>query len=73
MLKDVRNYLTHYSRPKSLGSDILWSRRLLILFEKTRLFAEVCLLGVMGLRDDDIREHLSTFEPYVGWSQERHN
>jgi hypothetical protein len=72
LLKDVRNYLTHYSRPKSLGSDILWSRRLLILFEKTRLFAEVCLLGVMGLSDDEIREHLRTFEPYVGWSHEKH-
>jgi hypothetical protein len=64
LLKDARNFLTHYGSQKKFNRDFLMSRQLYVLSEKSRLFVEICLLGSAGLSDDDIRELFKTFEPY---------
>jgi hypothetical protein len=69
-LKDVRNFLTHYGEQKARGKDFLWSREVLVLKEKARLFMVICLLGAMGMSDDEIEELMSRFEPYNGWRME---
>lgn len=69
-LKDVRNFLTHYGENRSLKKDFLWSRDILVLKEKTRLFLEICLLGAMGMSDEDIEQLLQDFRPYNGWRTE---
>jgi hypothetical protein len=69
LLKDVRNFLTHYGEQK-LRKEFLWSRDIFVLKEKTRLFLEICLLGAMGMTDDDIEHLLRDFEPYNGWLME---
>lgn len=69
-LKDVRNFLTHYGEQKSFAKDFLWSRRIFFLKEKARLFLEICLLGAIGMSDDQILELLEQFEPFVNWRME---
>lgn len=69
LLKDVRNFLTHYGDQK-LQKEFLWSRDIYILKEKTRHFLEICLLGAMGMTDDEIDQLLRDFEPYRGWRME---
>ena len=69
LLKDVRNFLTHYGEQK-MGKEFLWSRDIFVLKEKTRLFLEICLLGAMGVSDEDIEQMLRDFEPYNGWRME---
>jgi hypothetical protein len=70
LLKDVRNFLTHYGEHKGLSKEFLWSRDIFVVKEKVRLFAEICLLGAMGLTDDEIHEMMRDFEPYQGWGIE---
>ena len=65
LLKDVRNFLTHYGEKKTVGKDLLWSRELMVLKEKARLFLEICLLGAMGMTDEEIVELMRNFEPYL--------
>jgi ApeA N-terminal domain 1 len=69
LLKDVRNFLTHYGEQK-MGKEFLWSRDIFVLKEKTRLFLEICLLGAMGVSDEDIEQMLRDFEPYNSWRME---
>ena len=38
--------------------------------EKAHLFLEICLLGAMGLSDDEIQGLVSNFEPYLDWRME---
>jgi len=70
MLKDVRNFLTHYGEKKTLGKEFLQSRDGFVLKEKTRLFLEICLLGVMGMTDEEIGQLARDFSPYNGWRAE---
>jgi ApeA N-terminal domain 1 len=70
MLKDVRNFLAHYGEKKALTKDFLWSRDIVVLKEKAHLFLEICLLGAMGLSDDEIQGLVSNFEPYLDWRME---
>ncbi|MGM4960302.1 hypothetical protein ACT4MK_33855 [Bradyrhizobium barranii] len=70
LLKDVRNFLTHYGGKKTLTKDFLWSRDAVVLKEKAHLFLEICLLGAMGMSDDEIQELVSNFEPYLDWRME---
>jgi len=72
LLKDVRNFLTHYGRGKGLDKEFLESRKLLILAEKAKLFVEVCFLGLLGLGDQEIVHIMSRFEPYVGCRMTSH-
>lgn len=44
LLKDTRNFLTHYGDQRSFGKEFLWSRTIVTLKEKARLFLEICLL-----------------------------
>ena len=71
LLKNVRNFLTHYGTQKKFDRDFLFSRRLYVLSEKARLFVEICLLGILGLNDKEIVELLGQFEPYT-WALEKH-
>jgi len=70
LLKDTRNFLTHYGEEKSFGRQFLWSRTIFVLKEKTQLFVEVCLLGVIGMSDDQISELLERFVTYKDWRME---
>jgi HEPN superfamily Apea-like protein len=65
LLKDARNFLTHYGSGKGFDREFLESRKLLILAEKTKLFVEVCFLGLLGMSDQEIVGMISRFEPYV--------
>ena len=69
-IKDVRNFLTHYSVKKDLGKDFLWSRKLIVLKEKVRLLLETCLLGSIGMTDNEIQSLLNDFAPYQHWRME---
>jgi hypothetical protein len=70
MLKDIRNFLTHYGGKKTITKDFLWSRDIVVLKEKAHLFLEICLLGAMGMSDEEIQELVSNFEPYLDWRME---
>jgi len=70
LLKDARNFLTHYSDQKAFGKEFLWSRDIFVLKEKTKLFLEICLLGAIGMSDTEISALMEQFEPYVGWCAE---
>ena len=70
MLKDVRNFLTHYGEKKTIGKEFLQSRNIFVLKEKTRLFLEICLLGVMEMTDEEIEQLARDFNPYNGWRAE---
>jgi len=72
LLRDVRNFLTHYGDKKSIDREFLTSRRLLILCEKTRLFVEACLLGATGLEDGEIANVVSASESYHYWRRQQH-
>ena len=64
LLKDTRNFLTHYGDQKSFGKEFLWSQTIFSLKEKARFFLEICLLGVIGMSDDEIFELVDQFLPY---------
>jgi len=70
LLKNVRNFLTHYSGQKALTKDFLWSRDIAVLKEKARLFVETCLLGAIGMSDDQIHSLMDQFEAYRDWRME---
>ncbi|MEH2561813.1 HEPN domain-containing protein [Bradyrhizobium sp. AZCC 2289] len=70
LLKNARNFLTHYGDIGGLTKEFMSSREVFVLGEKARLFLEVCLLGVMGMTDDEIVALLKDFEPYVDWCRE---
>ena len=70
LLKDTRNFLTHYGDQRSFGKEFLWSRTIVALKEKARLFLEICLLGMIGMSDDEIVELLNQFLPYEDWCME---
>ena len=72
LLKNARNFLTHYGAQKKFDRDFLLSRQLYVLSEKTRLFVEICLLGILGLNDKEIVDLLGKFEPYTAWALEKH-
>lgn len=72
LLKDVRNFLTHFGTSKQLDKDFLMSRRMVVLYEKSRLFVEVCLLGATGMTDDELYSLFGNFEQYNGWRHEDH-
>ena len=65
--KDTRNFLTHYGDQKSFDKEFLWSQTIFSLKEKARLFLEICLLGVIGMNDDEIFELVDQFLPYQDW------
>ena len=67
VLKNVRNFLTHYGEQKALGEEFLWSRELLVINEKVRLFLQVCLFGAMGMMDEEIKSLIDNFYPYKHW------
>jgi hypothetical protein len=71
LLRDVRNFLTHFQSRRNFNQDFLWSRELMGLTDRTKLFLEICLLGTLGMRDEEIYELLRQFEPYVNASFER--
>ncbi|MGA2733922.1 MAG: HEPN domain-containing protein [Syntrophobacteraceae bacterium] len=73
LLKEARNFLTHYGDRKKLTKDFLSSRQLTVLTEKTKLFLEICILGAIGMNDGEISEFISGCEPYWGWQQETHH
>jgi hypothetical protein len=57
LLKNVRNFLTHYGDKGGLTKEFIFSREVYALGEKARLFLEVCLLGCDGY---DGRRNLSS-------------
>jgi hypothetical protein len=63
LLKEARNFLTHYG-DRRFNQDFLWSRQIFLMKEKARLFIEICLLGAIGMTDDEILELVRQFEPY---------
>jgi hypothetical protein len=69
-LKNARNFLTHYGDIGGLTKEFMSSREVFVLGEKARLFLEVCLLGVMGMTDDEILILLKDYGPYVDWCRE---
>lgn len=70
LLKNVRNFLTHYGDTGQLTKEYMFSPDVFWLGEKARLFLEVCLLGVMGMTDNEILELLKDFAPYADWCRE---
>jgi ApeA N-terminal domain 1 len=73
LLRDARNFLTHFGTRRQFSKDILWSRELMALSDRAKLFMEICLLGVLSMSDEQIQELIRTFEPYVQASYERRN
>ena len=73
LLKNARNFLTHYGDIGGLTKEFMSSREVFVLGEKARLFLEVCLLGVMGMTDDEILVLLKDFGPYVHGVRARMN
>jgi hypothetical protein len=71
LLRDVRNFLTHFGSRRDFNKDFLWSRELMALSDRTKLFIEICLLGALGMDDEQIYEMIRQFEPYVNASYER--
>ncbi|HZL59175.1 MAG TPA: HEPN domain-containing protein [Stellaceae bacterium] len=72
LLKDARNFLTHYGRGKEFNREFLESRKLLILAEKAQLFVEICFLGLLGMNDQEIVGMINRFEPYVNCRTTNH-
>ncbi len=72
LLKDARNYLTHFDDRKGFKQDFLWSRQLYFLSEKTKFFIEICLLGVIGMSDSEIAQLLHNLEHYNALSSQTH-
>ena len=72
LLKNARNYLTHFDGRKGFKQDFLLSRQLYILSEKTKLFIAICLLGLIGMSDTDIRQLLYNVESYTALCFEAH-
>jgi hypothetical protein len=70
LLKNVRNFLTHFGDKGRLTKEFMSSREIYALGEKARLFLEVCLLGAMGMTDGEIFVLLDDFEPYIDWRGE---
>jgi hypothetical protein len=70
LLKNVRNFLTHYGDKGQLTKKFMSSREVFVLGEKARLFLEVCLLGAMGMKDSEILLLLEDFAPYLDWRRE---
>jgi hypothetical protein len=68
VLKDTRNFLTHYGQQKTRGKEFLYSQEMYILKEKTRLFVEICLLGAIGMNEEEIWAMMRQFEPYREFS-----
>ena len=64
-LRNARNFLTHYGDQGELDKEFMSSREVYVLGEKARIFLEVCLLGAMGMTDDEILKLLEEFEPYL--------
>jgi ApeA N-terminal domain 1 len=73
LLKDVRNFLTHYGDRKHFDRRFLESRRILILNAKVNLFFEVCLLGALGFSDDKIGNIMQSTDDYAGLTREPHH
>jgi hypothetical protein len=73
LLRDVRNFLVHYGEKARFGIDILSSPRLMVLHEKARLFAEIAMLGELGIDDEELPQFLTRFEPYAEWSHVDHD
>jgi hypothetical protein len=65
-LRNARNFLTHYGEQGELDKEFMSSREVYVLGEKARIFLEVCLLGAMGMTDDEILKLLEEFEPLSG-------
>ena len=70
LLRNVRNFLTHYGEQGELDKEFMSSREVYVLREKARIFLEVCLLGAMGMSDDEIFKLLEEFGPYLDWRTE---
>lgn len=73
LLRDVRNFLVHYGEKAQFKIDFLSSTRLMVLYEKCRLFAEIAVLGELGMDDAQLPEFLTSFEPYAQWSHVDHD
>lgn len=63
-LRDVRNYLTHYSDQSRFDADYPTSPALVKLAARAKLFLEVCLLGILGLKDEEIHTLMQDYEPF---------
>jgi hypothetical protein len=70
LLKEARNFLTHYGDQKSFGKEFLWSHAIFVLKEKAQLLLEICLLGAIGMNDDEILQLVEQFGPYKDWRME---
>lgn len=72
LLRDVRNFLTHFGDKKTIQKDFLTSRRMVVLREKTRFFIEACMLSAIGVNDGDIRRLFDQSSTYYHWKNEAH-
>ena len=64
-LRKARNFLVHYSDQGELDIEFMSSREVYVVGENARIFLEVCLLGAMGMTDDEILKLLEEFQPYL--------
>jgi hypothetical protein len=72
LLRDVRNFLTHYGNKKTVQEDFATSRRAFVLREKTRFFVEACFLSAIAIDDADIYEQFDQSPAYTYWCREKH-
>jgi hypothetical protein len=72
LLKDVRNFLTHYGDKKKFNKQFLESRRIMILSGKVSIFFEICLLGAIGFADEEIKNILQSVDDYAHLKWESH-
>ena len=63
-LRNARNFLTHYGEQREIDKEFMSSRDVYVVGENARLFLEVCLLGAMGMTDDEILALIKGFGPY---------
>jgi hypothetical protein len=67
LLKDARNFLTHFGGQKKFDKDFLWSKEAYVLKEKARLFVEICILGQLGMSDEEIHTLMEECGFYRDW------
>jgi hypothetical protein len=72
LIRDVRNYLTHFEDQKGRWEKYIQERPFVTLTRKLRLFIEICLLRSIGIDDAVKSELLREVRDYQWLATETH-
>lgn len=70
LLKDARETSSRTIEEEDAYKGLPVVARRSRLERKSAPVLEICLLGAMGMSDDEIQELVSNFEPYLDWRME---